>query len=88
MPAIAIYTSDFIALTSAAAVGSQACTEALFQAHPNNTNMVLLGNSSTQAIVLSAGGSVALPISNINQIYVKSNTGSATVIWIAHTKEF
>ena len=89
MPLIEISSGQTIFSNVASMVGSQAATEILIQANPSNTESVLIGNATNQYIRLSAGVTITLPISNLNQIYGKVSTNvSATVNWITNTLRF
>ena len=87
MPLIQLFASNFDAGTTASAIGSQTCTEVMVQAHSSNTVLLLLGNASNQVIELSAGNALVMPVSNVNQVYAKTSSGSARVNWFAHTME-
>jgi hypothetical protein len=64
---------------SAAALPSQACSQAILQADPGNTANVLIGDSSNQYLVLQAGKAIAVPTSNVNLIYARSVSGTQTI---------
>lgn len=57
--------------------------EALIQSDPANSGNLLVGDATTQAIALTAGQSVTIPIISLSLIYVKMSTGTGTVNWIA-----
>jgi hypothetical protein len=70
---------DAAVTTTPAALPSQVCNQAIIQADPGNTDNVLLGDSSNQYYVLQAGKAIALPCSNVNQLYRKSASGTQKV---------
>lgn len=66
--------------TTAAAVGSSAaCRSVIVKAAPANTVPVLVGDSTTQAFPLAAGESVTIPTTNVNTVYAKTASGTATL---------
>jgi hypothetical protein len=71
------------ATTSAANLGSQACSSVLVQNDPGSTPNVLVGDSSNQYLVLQPGQSVTIPCSNTNLVYVKSASSTATVNFLS-----
>jgi hypothetical protein len=72
--------------TIAAAIGgSQACREVLVQADVNNTVDVYIGNDTTQSICLKPGVALTIPTDNVNKIYCKTNSGTATINWLARS---
>ena len=68
--------------TGAAAFADRSCIAVLLQADPANTENVLIGDSSSQPLVLVAGASVVVPTRNMNLIYRKSASGTQTVNWL------
>jgi hypothetical protein len=73
----------------ASTLGSMVCTDVLLQASPSNAESVLLGNSSTQTIRLSAGATLTVPISNLNQLSGRVSTNASAVVnWITNTRVF
>jgi hypothetical protein len=71
------------ATTTAAALGNRACVAVLIQADPANGASLLLGDADAQPIVLAAGDSLSLPVTNVNQVYAKMASGTGTVNWLA-----
>src|SRR4051794_38900530 len=70
------------ATTAAAPLGGNVrCTEVLVQADPDNTNDVYFGDSANQTIHLKPGDPATVPVQNVNQVYVKTATGTAVVNW-------
>lgn len=57
----------------------RAIRELLLQAHPDNTENILVGNVDVQSIVLIPGDSFVIPIENPAQVYHKSSSGSQTL---------
>lgn len=67
---------------TAAALDAIVCFNATIQADPDNTVDVFIGDSASQPVQLTPGQSVPLPISNLEQVYVKTASGTATVNWL------
>jgi len=70
-------------VTVASAVGVQACREVLLIADVNNTDDIFVGNAISQSNRVKAGQSLTVPTSNINLLYVKSNSGTQVVTYLA-----
>lgn len=58
--------------TTAAALGTNTCTEVLLQADLGNLANILIGDSSHQYLVLTPGASIRLQVANSNLIYAKA----------------
>jgi hypothetical protein len=72
------------ATTSAALLGSNTqCIAVLVQNDPGSTPNVLVGDSTNQYVALQPGQCITIPCSNVNQVYVKSASSTATVNWLA-----
>jgi hypothetical protein len=70
----------------ASALGSMAIEQLWIAPHLSNTVAVVLGGSTTQALLLPSGQVVRLAVSNLAQVYAKTSGGnSATVTWLAVT---
>lgn len=83
MPA-PVGTATYAATTTAGAIsGSLAATNVGVQADPLNTDHIFVGTSTAQVIRLRPGDSATIPVSNVNQIYAKSQSGSQNLNWIA-----
>lgn len=67
-----------VTTTAAAVAGSAACRSVIVKAASTNTVDVLVGDATTQAFPLSAGQFVTVPTTNINTVYVKTASGTAT----------
>jgi hypothetical protein len=69
--------------TTAAQLGTQPCRGV--QVHNNDGSInVLIGNSSSQSFTLGPGQATGrISVSNVNQIYVKSASGTPTVSWLS-----
>jgi len=78
-----LITGSVTATTSATALPDQACAQVLIQNDPDSTVSVLIGNSTLQPIELVPGDSVTLNVVNLNVIYYKSASGTATVNYLA-----
>lgn len=79
------WTVGSLAATSNAAQLSTGyeCNEVFFQNDPDNTVDILFGNSASQPIQLLPGDSFTLPVQNVNEVYVKTVSSTATVPWLA-----
>ena len=75
-------TTSALALNSGTGV---ACSEVLVQNDPGSANIVLVGNSTAQAISLAIGEAINIEVTNIAAVYVKVASGSATVNWLARS---
>jgi hypothetical protein len=71
--------------TSAAAIGSQPCSEVLLQSDPDNAVNVFVGSASAQPIQLAPGDALVLAVTNINLVYAKSASGTPTLNWLARS---
>jgi len=71
--------------TNAAPISStaHAIRETLVQADPANSTNVLVGDVSSQTIVLTPGASMTVPIISLSRIYAKMASGTGTVNWFA-----
>jgi hypothetical protein len=89
MPLNELSAGSTIFSNVASMVGSMACTEVFLQANPSNAESVLLGNSATQSLRLSAGATLTVPISNLNQLYGRVSTNASAVVnWLTNTHAF
>lgn len=73
------------ATTSAGALNSGTsltCIGLLVTNDPASAVNVLIGNSAAQSYPLEPGDSAAIAIDNVNKVYVKTASGTATVNWI------
>lgn len=57
-------------------------SQVLVQADPDNTADVFIGDSTSQTIQLKAQDGITLLVNNLNQVYVKSASGTQTVNWV------
>lgn len=57
--------------------------ESLIQADPSNTTNVLIGNATSQEVVLTPGQSITIPIISLSLVYVKMASGTGIVNYIA-----
>jgi len=73
-----VAAQDVNITTAAAAFASQVCTVAVIVADMNNTDMILIGDSSIQPIQLSAGDKISIPINDVGKVYRKSVSGIQT----------
>jgi hypothetical protein len=88
MPEIVVSAGTLAVSTEGSALGTMACTEVLIQADPANTGVVFVGGPLAQTIKLSAGVTVTIPVSGLNDIVAKTSAGSATLNWLTHTKSY
>lgn len=86
MPLILISAGSLSVSAEGSALGSMVCTEVLVQADPRNTPAIFIGGAGNQTVMLSAGATVTLPVSNLSAVWAKTSAASATVNWLAHTK--
>ena len=69
---------------TAGTLGIQACSEVIVQADPGNGTVdILVGDSGSQVFWLVPGADITLPVSNVNLVYVKTDTGTGTASWLA-----
>jgi hypothetical protein len=72
--------------TIAAPLGaSYECSEVFIQNSTENAVNILLGSSEQQLISLSPGMGFTLPVQNINDVYVKTVSSTATVVFLARS---
>lgn len=71
------------ATETATALPNQSCVEVIVQADPANTDNIRVGGATGQGFKLLPGAALAFPVTNCNQVYVRSDKGSQTVhgIW-------
>ena len=69
--------------TAAQVTANQSCREVLLQADSENTVDVLVGNNSEQNFKLYPGFGIVISLNNVNLLYVKTASSTATVNWIA-----
>lgn len=66
---------------------SQTCRQVLIIAKDSNTGSIFIGGSDVSSIVygvkLSANGSIILPVSNLNLIYIDSSVNGEGISYIA-----
>jgi len=62
---------------------SLSCKQVIVQAHPDNTQRVLVGNLYRQDIILVPGQSETLPIDDVSKVFVRAVAGTQTVNWHA-----
>lgn len=72
-----------VGTTAAALTAGQSCFEVIVQADPDNTVDVFFGTSGSQPMQLLPGQAVRLKVSNVNLVYVKTASGTATVNWLS-----
>jgi hypothetical protein len=79
-----IYDGSLTATTTASAIaGSQAITKVLIRSDPSNAVNVLCGNATTQNTILEPGDGLSLEITNLNLLFCKSASATASVSYIA-----
>lgn len=77
--AFATVANYSVTTTAAAVGGSLACRSVIVKAATANTVPVLVGDSTTQAFPLAAGEFVVIPTTNVNTVYAKTASGTATL---------
>jgi len=70
--------------TVAAAISSSSSNirEAIIQSDPTNTTNVLIGNATSQYIVLTPGQAITIPVISLSLIYAKMASSTGTVNWL------
>lgn len=74
-----------VAQAAAAIAASTPCSMVLLQSDQNNTVDILTGGNGAQAIRLTPGQSMTIPVNNVNLIFAKLATGVApqNLNWLA-----
>jgi hypothetical protein len=67
---------------TAAAIGSATCSEVLIQNDPSSLVNLLVGDVTSQPVVLTPGQHIVLPVSNLNLVYAKSASSTATLNYL------
>lgn len=81
-----LYPNTFNATNAANVIGgNQPCSEVLLQASNKNTDMILIGNATSQVIELNPGASVSVPCSNVNLLYAIANSGTQKLNYLARS---
>lgn len=62
---------------------SHNCREVIVQSDPANTTNLLVGDSSSQKLVLTPGQSITVPIISLSLVYVKMVSGTGVVNWLS-----
>jgi len=81
-----LYDGTQTATTTAAALNSgtsRSCSSVLVQNDPDSTQDVFVGNDSSQSVQLVPGQAEVIPVDNVNKVFVKTASGTATVNWHA-----
>lgn len=79
----AISTGQIVATTLPATLSAdQAVSEVAVQADITNTNDVFIGGPTGQTIRLEPGATLTIAITNVNLLYTRTDSGTATVNWI------
>jgi len=81
----AIYSGTANVTTTAAALTAQAIGEVIIQNDADSTNDVFIGNNTAQDWRLKPGEWVSVKVSNLNLIYAKTSTGTATLRYFARS---
>jgi hypothetical protein len=63
--------------------GGQAllCQAVLVQNDPGSAVNIRVGNASSQSVALRPGEEEVIPVNDVQEIYVKTDSGSARVNW-------
>jgi hypothetical protein len=72
-------TGQSTATTTAAGLPSNVCQSVLVQNDPSSSVNVYVGDPNNQYICLQPGQSITIPCSNIDEIYIKTQSSTATV---------
>ena len=59
------------------------CTEIAIQAHPLSAINVLIGISISTPFHVAPGDSLALPINNVNKVFIATPSGTSVANWLA-----
>lgn len=79
-----LYDGTLAATTSAAALAASTPVEEVVVVNdPDNSVDILVGNSSSQSNKLGPGDSATVVIDDLNKIYIKTASGTATVTYLA-----
>ena len=85
-PSDTLLAGDYTVTDTAAAIGaSQAISEIVIQADPDNSEVIFVGNSTSQPVKLQPGASFDVPAGNIDLIFAKTTSGTATLNWIGRS---
>lgn len=57
--------------------------EAIIQSDPTNTTNVLVGNATSQTVILTPGQAITIPVISLSLVYVKMASLTGTVNWLA-----
>lgn len=57
--------------------------QVVFQSDPSNAVNILIGSSTSQPIVLTAGNSIGVAMNSLANWYAKSASSTATINWCA-----
>ena len=81
-PSTAIYAGAIALTSDAAQFTAQACNEVVIQNDPDNVVDILIGTSGALIFQMSPGDSIPLAIENLNLVYGKTVSSTATVNWL------
>lgn len=59
--------------------------EVIIQSSTGNAVNVWVGNSTTRSLFINPGGSITLPVLNLNTVYVATTGSTATVGYLARS---
>lgn len=57
--------------------------EVLLQSDPTNTDNIQVGGANIQAVVLTPGQSITIPVISLSLVYAKMMSGSGNIFWLA-----
>jgi hypothetical protein len=63
---------------------SQSVSEVLVT-NTDGSIVMYVGNATSQSTPLAAGASIAIPVNNLNKVYVKSASGTPSVAWLGRS---
>ena len=78
-PATTPFAGTLAATTTAQVLGSQVCSEVVIQNDPDNAVDILIGTATSQPIQLTPGQPIVVRMANLNLIYIKTVSSTATV---------
>ena len=82
MPAKVFVCSSVLVSTNASALGNIACNIVQIQSN-SAASTCLVGDATNQLYALISGATIALYVSNVSSVYVKTAVGSMTINFIA-----
>lgn len=71
--------------TAATAISTSSSNirEAIIQSDPTNTTNVLIGNATSQYVVLTPGQAITIPVISLSLVFAKMASSTGTINWLA-----